>query len=162
MIVRPLTLKQANAFIKEFHRHHKKVTGHRFSLAAYDGDRVCGIAVVGRPVARALDQWRIAEVNRLATDGTKNACSILYAAAARAADAMGFDKIQTYTLPAEGGTSLRASGWTCEGEAGGGDWNAGGKASHKNRRTDQPMEVKWRWSKTLTNGKARSRTVVAA
>lgn len=66
-----------------------------------------------------VNQTCIAEVSRLATDGTRNACSILYAAAARACDAMGFDSIQTYTLPEEGGASLRAAGWTCEGEAGG-------------------------------------------
>ena len=105
-------------------------------------------------MARSVDQWRVAEVTRLATDGTKNACSRLYAAAARACDALGFDSIQTYTLPEEGGVSLRASGWVCEGTAGGGDWNAGGERSHKGRRTDQPMQVKYRWRRVLSNGRA--------
>ena len=152
LVVRPCTIAQANEAIARLHRHHKPVTGHRFSLAVYDGDRLCGVAVVSRPVARMVDQYRVAEVTRLATDGTRNACSILYAAAARACDAMGFDSIQTYTLPEEGGASLRAAGWVNEGPAGGGDWNRGGQSTHKNRRVDQPMSVKTRWRRVLTNG----------
>lgn len=152
LVVRPLTIAQANEFIGRLHRHHKPVTGHRFSIGAFLGDACVGVCVVGRPVARMLDQYRMAEVTRLATDGTKNACSILYAAAARACDAMGFDSVQTYTLPEEGGVSLRAAGWTLEGETGGGDWNRA-TGSHTGRRTDQPMSVKYRWRKTLANGR---------
>ena len=99
------------------------------------------------------EQYATAEVTRLATDGSRNACSILYAAAARAADAMGFNRIQTFTLPEEGGASLRASGWTNDGEAGGGDWNS---TSRGGRRTDQPMMVKTRWRRTLTNGRTET------
>jgi hypothetical protein len=93
-----------------------------------------------------VDQYNVFEVTRLVTDGTKNACSILYAAASRAAQAMGAEKIQTYILDSEPGTSLKASGWTDEGEAGGGDWNA---PSRGGRRTDQPQEKKRRWAKQL-------------
>ena len=82
------------------------------------------------------------------SDGTHNACSILYAAAAKAGKALGYKRIQTYTLPIEGGASLRAAGWTCEGEAGGGQWK---HTDGKPRRTDQPTDVKTRWSRTLTN-----------
>lgn len=152
--VAPLTFRQANAFIAEHHRHHKPVQGHRFSIGAYVGDQCVGICVVGRPVARKIDPYLVAEVTRLATDGTRNACSTLYAAAARACDAMGFDKIQTYTLPDEGGASLRAAGWECEGEVGGGDWN---RESKPNRRTDQPQEKKWRWRKVLSNGRMKAK-----
>lgn len=147
--VRPCTLKQANERIAALHRHHKPVVGHRFSLAAFAGETCVGVAVVGRPVARAVDQYAIAEVTRLATDGTRNACSLLYSAAARACEAMGFESIQTYTLASESGASLRAAGWTNEGPAGGGDWNCGGSRSHKNRRTDQPMTPKVRWRKSF-------------
>jgi hypothetical protein len=106
-----------------------------------------GVAVVGRPVARMAGKPReVAEITRLCTDGTRNACSMLYGASARAAAALGFERIQTYTLPEEGGVSLRASGWKCEGEAGGGDWNV---PSRGGRRIDQPQGVKWRWAKTL-------------
>lgn len=150
MRVVPITLKQANEMISQLHRHHKPVVGHRFSLAAInDLGALVGCCVVGRPVARMVNQYTVAEVTRLATDGSPNACSFLYGAAARVCREMGFESIQTYTLPEEGGASLRASGWVCEGPTGGGDWNRGGSATHKNRRTDQPMQQKIRWRKTL-------------
>src|SRR5215475_12718591 len=94
----PLTLKQANAFVIAFHRHHKPVVGHRFSIGAEKDGALVGACIVGRPVARELAQYQIAEVTRLVTDGTQNACSLLYSAAARAAQAMGFKKIQTYII----------------------------------------------------------------
>lgn len=145
LFVVPVELREANDFIAAFHRHHKPVVGHRFSLGCVDDSgRLRGVCVVGRPVARLAGSPRdVAEVTRLATDGTYNACSILYSAAARAAKSMGFCRIQTYTLPEEGGASLRASGWVNEGAAGGGQWkHTDGKA----RRTDQPITVKTRWA----------------
>ena len=146
MRVVPLTLKQANAAVAEMHRHHKPARGHRFSIGAEVDGRVVAACIVGRPVARAVDQYRVCEVTRLVSDGTYNACSILYAAAARAAQAMGFDRIQTYVLASEPGTSLKASGWTRECETAGGDWNC---ASRGGRRTDQPQEPKVRWARSL-------------
>lgn len=144
----PLSLKEGNAFVAEHHRHHKPTQGHKFSIGAdYDG-KLVGAAIAGRPVARMVDFRRVLEVTRLVTDGTHNACSLLYSACARAAKAMGYEKIQTYILETEDGTSLKASGWVCEGLAGGGDWNAS-KANKGTRRTDQPMGRKLRWSKTL-------------
>lgn len=143
----PLTLRQANAEVLAMHRHHKPVQGHRFSIGAMDGDRLCGAAIVGRPVSRGSDPYLTAEVTRLVTDGTKNACSILYAACARAAAAMGFERIQTYILMTEPGTSLRAAGWVHVADTTGGDWNNGPYAG--TRRTDQPMEPKQRWEKLL-------------
>lgn len=142
--LRPLTLKQANDLVAELHRHHKPCVGHRFSIGVFDGDRFVGAAIVGRPVARKTDQYDVAEVSRLVTDGTKNACSILYAACARAAEAMGFIRIQTFILASEPGTSLKASGWVSLGGRGGGDWNS---KSRGGRRTDQPMEKKTLWEK---------------
>lgn len=149
MKVRPLTLAQANEFIARHHRHHKPVVGHRFSLGAEVSGQIVGVIIVGRPVARMVDQYRVAEVTRCCTDGTRNACSFLYGAAARVCRAMGFERIQTYTLPEEGGASLRGAGWELAGEAGGGDWNRGGESTHKNRRTDQPMGVKHKWQRLL-------------
>lgn len=139
-------LDEANAFIAGVHRHHKPVRGHRFSIGAEKAGKLVGVAVVGRPVARMTDQKHVAEVTRLATDGTKNACSFLYAQAARAAKEMAFTKIQTFILKSEPGTSLRAAGWTCEGTSPGGDWN---RPSRGGRRTDQPQEPKVKWSKEL-------------
>jgi hypothetical protein len=103
--------------------------------------------VVGRPVAREIDQYAVAEATRLVTDGSPHVCSFLYAAAARAAKAMGFSKIQTYILDSEPGTSLRAAGWQFETSTNGGDWN---HSWRKGRRTDQSMVPKQRWAKDLT------------
>ncbi len=116
----PITLADANAFVLQHHRHHKPVVGHILSIAIADAEKVVGVAIVGRPVARMLQDGWTAEVTRLATDGSKNACSMLYGAAWRACRALGYRKLVTYTLPEEGGVSLRAAGWTCIGEAGGG------------------------------------------
>ena len=145
LFVLPVELVEANQFVAALHRHHAPVVGHRFSIGCVDDHGLLhGICIVGRPVARLAGSPRdVAEVTRLATDGTYNACSILYAAAARAAKAMGFRRIQTYTLPIEGGASLRASGWVNEGDAGGGQWK---HTDGKPRRTDQPTETKTRWA----------------
>lgn len=118
----PISLKEANAFVEKYHRHHKPVVGHKFSVAASNGEKIVGVAIVGRPVARYLDDGWTLEVNRLCTDGTKNACSFLYSAAWRAARNMGYKKLITYILKSENGSSLKASGWKCIGEAGGLRW----------------------------------------
>lgn len=144
----PLELSEANALVAQWHRHHQPSQGHRFSLGCVDGDGVLhGAAIIGRPVARLAGSPRdVLEVVRLVTDGTQNACSILYAAAARAGRAMGYLRIQTYILGSELGTTLAASGWTDEGDAGGGQWK---HTDGKERRTDQPTELKRRWAKEL-------------
>ena len=151
MKVVPLTLKQANAFIEEHHRHHKPVHGHRFSIGAADDDgQLVAVCCVGRPVSRGCAPYHVAEVTRLASDGSQNACSFLYAAAARTAKAMGFESIQTYTLLSEPGTSLRAAGWRLDGTTKGGDWNVSANKRREYagpRRTDQPQEPKNRWVK---------------
>lgn len=131
--------------MEKHHRHHKPVRGHRFSLAVLSNSEVVGACSVGRPVARGCDPYHVAEVTRLVTDGTKNACSILYAAAARACKAMGFKSIQTYILQDELGTSLKASGWVKVADTAGGQW----KHTSGPRRTDQPTEPKQRWEKEL-------------
>lgn len=118
----PMTLREANAFVAGHHRHHGPTAGHKFSVGLSDGERVVGVAIVGRPVSRYLDDGWTLEVNRLCTDGTHNACSMLYAAAWRAARAMGYKRLITYILESESGVSLRAAGWTCVGQAGGLRW----------------------------------------
>jgi hypothetical protein len=120
----PTTLEEANGFVQKHHRHHKPVPGTKFALAVADGDdKVVGVALVGRPVARMLDNGWTLEVNRVCTDGTRNACSKLYAAAWRVASELGYKRLITYTLPEEGGASLRGAGWKLIGERGGGNWN---------------------------------------
>jgi len=121
--ITPIDFAEANAFVEKFHRHHKPMQGCKFCVAVSSGDKVAGVAIVGRPVARLLDDGWTLEVNRCCTDGTKNACSMLYSAAWRAAKALGYMRLITYTLPEEGGASLRASNWRCLGLRGGGNWN---------------------------------------
>lgn len=144
----PVELTEANALVAAHHRHHQPTVGHRFSLGVVDDEGVIhGAAIVGRPVARLAGTPRaVLEVVRLVTDGTPNACSMLYAGAARAGKALGFERIQTYILDTETGTSLKASGWTYEGEAGGGQWK---HTDGKPRRTDQPTGLKGRWARVL-------------
>lgn len=146
----PATLKQANEMVSRLHRHHFPVVGHRCSIGCEDEDGlVHGAAIVGRPVARAVDQNRVAEVTRLVTDGTPHACSMLYAACARAAKAMGYYHIQTSILEDEPGTSLVAAGWQFDHIIKGRNWNT---PSRTGRRTDQPMCDKKVWLKVLNKG----------
>ncbi len=110
-----LELAEANALVASLHRHHKPAVGHRFSIGAKTNDGLLvGAAIVGRPVAREVDWRAVIEVTRLVTDGTPHVCSLLYAAAARAGRELGYEKIQTYILDSEPGTSLIAAGWTFE------------------------------------------------
>lgn len=142
MEIRPITLKQASEFINAYHRHHKATVGHKFSVGVYAGEKLVGVAVCGRPVSRYLDNGEICEINRGCTDGTYNACSMLYGACCRIAKEMGYKKIITYTLTSENGASLKASNFKCDGVAGGTHWT--GK-----REGGGPKELKKRWSKQL-------------
>lgn len=109
--LRPISLRDANEYVRKYHRHHKPVAGHKFSIGCEADGELVGVIIVGRPVSRYLDDGFTLEVTRLCTNGAKNACSFLYGAAARAAAAMGYKRIITYTLESENGASLRASGW---------------------------------------------------
>jgi hypothetical protein len=140
-------LKEANAFVAAHHRHHKPVVGHRFSVGVEREGSLTGVCIVGRPVARGSDQRNTLEVTRLCTDGTSNACSMLYAAAARAGKTLGYLRIQTYILDSEEGTSLKAAGWEFQTFTSGGSWNRDGGRS--GRREDQPQCKKARWGKGL-------------
>lgn len=134
----PITQKEANAFVKAFHRHHKPVVGSIFQVALSDGEKIIGCAIVGRPVSRTLDNGLTLEVNRLCTDGSKNACSMLYSAAWRVAKNLGYLKLITYILDTEPGTSLRAAGWKLIGERGGGTWSR----NMRPRVDDHPIQKK--------------------
>ena len=121
--IRPITLREANAYVAQHHRHNQPTNGHKWSIACYDGDRLCGVAICGQPIARKLDNGLTIEIRRVCTDGTHNACSILYGACARVARDMGYKRVVTYTLISEPGASLKASGFENCGEAGGVSWN---------------------------------------
>lgn len=107
----PVDFDTACRFVAMWHRHHKPPVGHKFSLGVAAGETLVGVAMVGRPVARAFDDGRTLEVNRTATDGTKNANSMLYAAAWKVASNLGYRRLITYTQQGETGSSLRAVGW---------------------------------------------------
>lgn len=108
----PVTLSDANGFVAMWHCHHQPVPGHKFSVGVADEDDVLrGVAIVGRPIARHYDDGMTLEVNRTATDGTKNANSMLYGAAARVTFGLGYRRLITYTQDGESGSSLRGAGW---------------------------------------------------
>lgn len=136
----PITLREASAFVVLHHRHHRPPQGALFALACGD-DQVHGVAIVGRPVSRILQDGFTVEVTRLCTDGTRNACSMLYRACWRAARAMGYRRCITYTLPSEGGASLRGAGFQLIGKAGGGTWSTPSRP----RVDTHPTQGKLRW-----------------
>ena len=119
----PIDFADAKAFVHLHHRHHTPPQGHKFSIAAMDGEQLVGVVIVGRPVARGRQDGFTLEVTRICTDGHHNACSFLYGAAARAAFALGYRRIGTYILKREPGTSLVAAGWKVIGEIKGRSWN---------------------------------------
>jgi len=148
-------MSDANEFVRRLHRHNKPVVGCRFVIGVEKQTRLldgpewvlCGVAIVGRPVAPRLDDGKACEITRVCTDGTPNACSMLYGAARKAARAMGHDPIYTYTLPDEGGASLKAAGFRLD------KTDAGGPASAWHNRPGRTVEAvgddlfggKWRW-----------------
>jgi len=151
----PLTLAQARRYVAEHHRHNEPPIGHRFSIGLERGGRLVGVVIAGHPVARKADDGRTLELLRLTTEGDRNACSRLYGAACRAAFAMGYRRVITYTLEEEDGASLRASGFrvdgTVEGRAWKGEWRGKPTAHEMPRLFDPPkMPVgnKTRWIRT--------------
>ena len=142
LTVTPIDFAEANAFVATLHRHHKPMPGCKFCIAVSDEDgKVRGVAMVGRPVARNSDNGYTLEVNRCCTDGARNACSMLYGAAWRVAKALGYRRLMTYTLPAEGGVSLRAAGWKLIGERGGGELERAKSPSRRYRRNTARTET---------------------
>jgi hypothetical protein len=111
LVTVPLTFAQACAFVAQHHRHHKPPPGTKFVLGVASDAGLVGVAMVGRPVARHYDDGLTLEVNRTCTDGTPNANSALYGAAWRAAKALGYCRLITYTQAGESGASLRGAGW---------------------------------------------------
>jgi hypothetical protein len=132
MRIRPTTFRTACAFVDRLHRRHKRPQGHKFSLCLMDGERMVGVVIVGRPVERKCDDGFTAQVTRLCTDGTKNACSMLYAAARRVCNAMGYEKCSTFIGEDEPGTSLFAAGWSEVSKTDGRSWSVQTRA-----RTDK-------------------------
>lgn len=140
MELRRISIKRAMPYVDEWHRHLDRPQGAIFAIAARHEGRIVGVALVGNPIARLADDGETAEVIRVATDGTQNACSFLYARAKRAAQALGFISVITKTLPEESGASLRAVGATYLGESRAQQWDRAAR-----RRAERPMTPKRRW-----------------
>lgn len=142
MKIIPCTITAARAFVRLHHRHHKPPVSGLFALALALEDEVVGVAIVGRPVARALDDGFTCEVTRVAIlEGHKNGCSMICSAAWRAARALGYTKMITYTLESENGASLRGAGWTESGKVRGRQWSCPSRP----REASETVENKRRW-----------------
>lgn len=144
MEIVPITYREAAEFVNKHHRHHNASVGCKFCVAVSDNNVIHGVAICGRPVSRHLDDGTVCEINRVCTDGTPNACSMLYGACCRIAKEMGYQHIITYTLESENGASLRASNFLYDGLAGGMHWT--GK---RNRGQNIPAQMKKRWVRIL-------------
>lgn len=140
MKVKPIEFIDACKFVAELHRHHKPPVGQRFSLGVYGDNSLVGVAIFGRPIGRHNDPLEVLEVARVCTDGTRNACSILLGAGTRVARAMGYSRIQTFTLESEPGSSLRAVGWDSKVIDNGFGW-----LSRDNRNPDEITARKRKW-----------------
>jgi hypothetical protein len=143
LILVPISIQDANALVKRWHRHHRPTQGGLFAVGvAIDGEsEPCGAAIIGRPVARRLADGWTAEVVRCVTNGQRNACSMLYGAAWRAAKALGYRRLITYTGDDEPGTSLIAAGWKLIGETPGRSWSVPSRP-----RVDRhPLQKRLRW-----------------
>lgn len=146
LTITPLTQAEAKAYVEQHHRHHPPALGGVFQIAVSDEDeKVRGVAMVGRPVARAYaDGWTL-EVNRVATDGCENACSALYGAAWRAAKALGYRRLITYTLASESGSSLKGAGWTCIARRKGRSWADASRSRPRVDTYEQHGQEKLLW-----------------
>jgi len=156
MVIVPLTLAEARRFVADHHRHNEPPIGHRFSIGLRDdAGALVGVVVAGRPVARGADDGLTIQLLRVTTTGSKNACSMLYGAACRAAAAMGYQWAITYTLAEESGASLRASGFVEDERLDGREgWKhtSGPRAGQRLRLFDQPLMPtgpKVRWVRAL-------------
>jgi len=144
MKIVPVTFKYAKEFVCNYHRHNPNVVGCKFAIGCIDENVMVGVAICGRPVSRYLDDGKTLEINRVCTNGTANACSMLYGACCRIAKEMGYERVITYTLQSETGASVKASNFICDGEAGGTHWT--GK---RDKGQNIPHEMKVRWHRDL-------------
>lgn len=150
MMIRPITLKAARRVVGEWHRHNKPPVGGLFAVSCVEAGELVGVAIVGRPIARLLDDGVTAEITRVATNGTRNACSMLYGACRKAARALGYQRIITYTLATEPGTSLRAAGFVRDADVEAAEtWSVPSRPRHQTNlfgEQSRPDEAKVRWA----------------
>jgi hypothetical protein len=149
-VIVPVTLRQANDFVSDYHRHSDRTArdGGKFAIGLIEGEHLVGVAIVGHPLSRMLHDGTTAEVLRLCVspEAPRNACSKLYGRCWRIWQQMGGRRMVTYTLQKESGASLRGAGWKCVGETYPHQWNGPSRPrSHK----EIYREPKFRWEATL-------------
>lgn len=144
LTVIPISIREANEFVLNFHRHNRPTQGGKFAIGATTGEQMVGVAIVGRPVARMLDNGYTAEVTRTCTNefAPKGTVSFLYSTCWRICQAMGYHKLITYTLQSESGASLKGAGWKCVGQTKPHQWSWSGREREWDSIYDQP---KLRW-----------------
>jgi hypothetical protein len=147
--IRPISRDEAQDWVARVHRHLGPPPGDLFRVALEEPSRgQVGVGIAGRPVARALDDGRTVEILRVAVlDGVPNACSTIYGSLRRAAVALGWERVITYTLPEEGGASLRAAGFVFGGLTDGGEWSCPSRPRLPGLRTDR--KARWLWPAEL-------------
>ena len=154
----PISKEAARRFVQDNHRHNETPTKAQvsFAIGLYVGAELVGVATAGWPVNRSMGDGVTLEVNRTCVAGfVQNANSMLYGAVCRAAKAMGYERVITYTLHEETGVSLKASGFRCVADVGARSWADDTKVRVRHdvnlfgeRRQAQNVP-KWRWEKTL-------------
>jgi len=144
MKVKPMTLRAAREYVNANHRHHRAPQGGLFAVGCEADGQMIGCAIVGKPVARMLNDGATVEITRVCTDGTRNACSFLYRVCVRVANAMGYRRVLTYTLATESGASLRGAGFKKAATTAGGTWSRPSRA----RIDKHPTQEKFRWDAT--------------
>lgn len=145
MKIIPMTIRDANEYVDKYHRHHSAVRICRFAIGCEKDGELVGVAICGRPLSRHLDDGLTIEINRLCTDGTRNACSMLYGACCRIAKEMGYQRAVTYILETENGASLKASNFVYDGMTKGEGWNRPSRP----RTTSSPTCKKKRFVREL-------------
>lgn len=147
----PVTHAQANDYVQMIHRHNGRLPTSIIHVGVADeAGMVRGVAVAGLPKARLLCDGYTIEVSRVCTDGAYNACSMLYAACIKAARALGYRRIVTYTIDAEAGTSLKASGWKIARASRGGTWKRPNQTARRGQIDAHDLGAKWRWEITFS------------
>jgi hypothetical protein len=150
----PITQAEAKAFVAKLHRHTKPPLGMVFCVGVKDGETLVGVATAGRPSARMLQDGRTLEITRVCTDGARNACSMLYGASRRAAVALGYRRVVTYTLERESGASLRAAGFLVAGRTEAArTWGRRARVRYAQSLFGEPArdtgpKIRWEWQAT--------------
>ncbi|MBG95089.1 MAG: hypothetical protein CL793_07540 [Chloroflexi bacterium] len=142
------TLESVKQFVRENHRHAPAPpAGWRWGYTIWAGDFMLGVAMVGRPAARRIDGTKVIDVSRVcvsrraSAEVAENACSMVYARAARDGAKAGFERVITYTIAGEPAAGCRAAGMEVEHRSRSGNWNRAGR--RRNSRNSTRPKVRW-------------------